>query len=71
MFLRLTFSKVVNLFTPLGIFSQKLIFVGGKINVFRLEMGRRGSPRAHTLGKWSHEPRDHFQIGFGPPDRYF
>ena len=27
-----------------------------------LKMGRRGSPRAHTLGKWSHGPQDPFKI---------
>ena len=30
------------------------------------EMGRRGSKWAHTLGKRSHGPRDHFKIGLGP-----
>ena len=34
--------------------------------MFRLKMGRRGSPRAHTLGKWSHGPQDHFKIAPGP-----
>ena len=33
----------------------------------RPEMGRRGSPRAHTLGKRSHEPQDHFKMPPGPP----
>ena len=28
--------------------------------------GRRGSPRAHTLGKWRHEVHEPFYIGLGP-----
>ena len=28
-------------------------------------MGRRGSPRAHTLGKRSHGVQDHYKIGPG------
>ncbi len=32
---------------------------------FGHEMGRRGSPQAHTLGKRSYGPQDHFKIGFG------
>ena len=31
------------------------------------EMGRRGSPWPHTLGKRSHEPQDHFKMPPGPP----
>ena len=29
---------------------------------FGNEMGRRGSPRAHTLSGWSHAAPDHFKI---------
>ena len=36
-----------------------------KIREFGHEMGRRGSPRAHTLGKRSYGAQDHFKIGFG------
>ena len=32
---------------------------------FGSEMGRRGSPRAHTLGKRSYGAQDHFKIGPG------
>ena len=32
-------------------------------------MGRRGSPRAHTLGKRSHGAQDHFKIGPGAQNR--
>ena len=32
---------------------------------FGHEMGRRGSPRAHTLGKRSYGVQDHFKIGPG------
>ena len=35
-------------------------------DAFGHEMGRRGSPRAHTLGKRSHEPQDHFIMPPGP-----
>ena len=38
---------------------------------FGSEMGRRGSPRAHTLGKWSHGPQDPFKIPPGPPITFF
>ena len=33
--------------------------------------GRRGSPRAHTLGKRSHEVHEPFEIGFGPQNYIF
>ena len=36
------------------------------IDAFGHKMGRRGSPRAHTLGKWSHGPQDHFKMPPGP-----
>ncbi len=32
---------------------------------FGHKMGRRGSPRAHTLGKRSYRAQDHFKIGSG------
>ena len=34
-------------------------------------MGRRGSPWAHTLGKWSHGPQDHFRVPPGPRNLIF
>ncbi len=43
------------------------VYVSGMSNnyTFGHEMGRRGSPRAHTLGKWSYGAKYHFKIGFG------
>ena len=41
------------------------VYVMFKNYTFGDEMGRRGSPRAHTLGKWSYGAQDHFKIGFG------
>ncbi len=39
-------------------------FLGrSKNHGFGHEMGRRGSPRAHTLGKRSHGAQDRFKIG--------
>ncbi len=37
-----------------------------KLSHFGLEWVRHDSPWTHTLGKWSHAPRDHFLISLRP-----